>query len=580
MTEGPETASDPAPNPRHDQTFPALTGAEIERLRRFGAQRSYASGEMLFEAGLPGPGMFVVLEGQVAITQRDGMGRRVPIVEQGPGQFLAEVGQLSGRPALVDGTAEGPVEVLLIPPDGLRALLVAEADLGERITRALILRRTSLISAGHGGPMIVGSETSPAVATLANFLRRNGHPYKISDPAVDADVAELVAKRGFGPGDMPLVVTPAGEMLSRPAIGDLGRALGLIGAVSRLDVFDVAIVGAGPAGLAAAVYAASEGLSVAVIDAHGFGGQAGASARIENYLGFPTGITGQALTARAYVQAVKFGAEIMMPATIRRLRPDADGAPFALDLEDGGTLRARTVVVASGARYRRPAIPNISDFEGNGVFYWASPIEARLCAGAEVALVGGGNSAGQAAVYLSGHAARVHVLIRGDDLGKSMSRYLVDRIAAAPNIEVHHQTEVTALEGSAEAGLERLIWTRRDTGEAETRDIRSLFLFVGADPATDWLDACALALDPRGFVLTGTAVPGAVAGAGPLAASRPGVFAIGDVRAGSVKRVGGAIGEGAAVVAAIHGHLAGLAKPDQAAANASIASQASVALST
>lgn len=580
MTADPEGPLGPVLHARPEQTFPTLMPEEIERLRRFGEPRNFASGELLFEAGLPGPGMYVVLSGQVAITQRDGMGRRVPVVEQGPGQFLAEVGQLSGRPALVDGTAEGPVETLLIPPEGLRALLVAEADLGERITRALILRRSSLIQAGHGGPLIIGAETAPSVAALANFLRRNGHPYKICDPATDASVADLVAARGFGAGDLPVVVTPSGDMLVRPAIGELGRALGLIGAVSRLEVFDVAVVGAGPAGLAAAVYAASEGLSVAVIDGHGFGGQAGASARIENYLGFPTGITGQALTARAYVQAVKFGAEIIMPAEVRRLLPGADGAPYALELEDGGTLRARCVVIASGARYRRPAIPGIADFEGNGIFYWASPIEARLCAGQEVALVGGGNSAGQAAVFLSGHAARVHVLIRGDDLGRSMSRYLVDRIAAAPNIEVHFRTEVSELEGTPETGLERLTWVRRDTGQAEERDIRSLFLFVGADPATDWLGPCALALDDRGFVLTGSAVPGAGPDAAPLAASRPGVFAIGDVRAGSVKRVGGAIGEGAAVVASIHAYLAAQPPAAQPDGKASITSQASVAVST
>ena len=567
MAENEDEPVRPMLHPRPEQTFPKLSAEEIDRLAQFAVPRSFLDGEHLFEAGQPGPGMYLVLSGTVALTQRDGLGRRVPVVEQGPGQFLAEVGQLSGRPALVDGTAEGPVETLLLSPERLRAAMVAEADLGERITRALILRRTSLIQAGHGGPLIVGAETDPGVVRLANFLRRNGHPYKIADPAKDPAVADLLlAGDDDGGADAvgPVVITPGGERLMAPSETTLGRALGLIGAASYLHVFDTAIVGAGPAGLAAAVYAASEGLRVAVIDAHGFGGQAGASARIENYFGFPTGITGQALTARAYVQAVKFGAEPIMPASVSRLVPEGPGAPYRLELGDGGQVRAATVVVASGARYRRPDIPRIAEFEGRGIYYWASPIEAQLCAGSDVALVGGGNSAGQAAVFLAGHASHVHVLIRGDDLGRSMSRYLVDRIAASPRITVHTGTEVTGLEGDPVAGLSGLTWTRRADGHSEQHPIRSLFLFVGAEPATDWLGACALKLDPRGFVLTGTAVEGAAQGAGPLDASRPGVFAIGDVRAGSVKRVGGAIGEGAAVVAAIHAYLADLGPGESA----------------
>jgi thioredoxin reductase (NADPH) len=356
-------------------------------------------------------------------------------------------------------------------------------------------------------------------------------------------------------GTLPLVIAPNGEVLHNPSIGDLGRVLGLVGHAPGRDLFDVAVVGAGPAGLSAAVYAASEGLSVAVIDAVGYGGQAGASARIENYLGFPTGITGKALTGRAFVQAEKFGAEIIFPAAVTELVcPDAPG-PYRLDLTDGGQVTARTVVIASGARYRRPAIPEIERFEGRGVWYWASPIEARLCAGAEVALVGGGNSAGQAAVFLSAHAARVSLLIRGPDLNRSMSRYLVDRIEATPNIDIRTETEVTALTGDPEQHLEGLIWTCRRTGASTERPIRNLFLFVGAEPETSWVRPCKLKLDRAGFVLTGDAVPGAVAGRPALEASLSGVFAIGDVRAGSIKRVGAAIGEGAAVVAAIHAAL-------------------------
>ena len=540
--------------PRHDDTFPQLTTEEIERLRRFGSERNYRDGEALFEAGQPGPGMFIVLKGQVAISQRDGFGRRQPLVEQGPGQFLAEAGQLSGRPALVDGHAEGEVETILIPPAGLRALLVAEASLGERITRALILRRVQLIQDGRGGPLVIGEPEDADVLRLANFLSRNGQPYKVAEPTDDAAV-DLRTQYQACAGALPLVITPSGDVLHNPSIGDLGRALGLIGRAPGRELFDVAVVGAGPAGLSAAVYAASEGLSVAVIDAVGYGGQAGASARIENYLGFPTGITGKALTGRAFVQAEKFGAEIIFPAAVAELVcPDAPG-PYRLEFADGGTVSARTVVIASGARYRRPAIAGIERFEGRGVWYWASPIEAKLCSGAEVALVGGGNSAGQAAVYLSGHAAQVNVLIRGPDLGKSMSRYLIDRIAATPNIAVCCKTEVTALGGDPARRLESVTWSCRQDGNTETRPIRNLFLFVGADPETSWVRPCKLKLDRSGFVLTGAAVPGAMPGKPPLEASLPGVFAIGDVRSGSVKRVGGAIGEGAAVVAAIHATL-------------------------
>jgi thioredoxin reductase (NADPH) len=552
----PDAPARPIQHPRAEQTFPELTPAEIARLRRFGAPRRYADGAPLFLAGEPGPGMFVVLEGQVAISQRDGLGRRTPVVEQGPGQFLAEVGQLSGRPALVDGHAEGEVAALLIPPDALRALIVAEAELGERIVRALILRRVSLIQSGQGGPLIVGPPDHPDVARLSGFLDRNGEPHKVSCPNADPATRDLVTANAATPEDLPLVITPSGEVLRNPANAALARAIGLVAAAPRNAVCDVGIVGAGPAGLAAAVYAASEGLSVTVLDAQGYGGQAGASARIENYFGFPTGITGRALTSRAVIQAEKFGADIISPMQVERLVCDGPDGLYRLELEGGGSVAARAVVIASGARYRRPAIPGIDAFEGRGVWYWASPIEARLCAGAEVALVGGGNSAGQAAVYLAAHAAKVRMLVRGPGLAATMSRYLIDRISAAPNIELMTGTEVTGLDGDPARHLEAVRWTRRDGGGTETRPIRNLFLFVGADPETGWLRDCDLALDRAGFVLTGAAVPGAGPGKPPLEASLPGIFAIGDVRAGSVKRVGGAIGEGAAVVAAIHASLA------------------------
>jgi thioredoxin reductase (NADPH) len=555
-----ESAAAASVFPRHEQTFPVLTAHEIARMRRFGELRHYQDGERLFETGKPGPGMFVLLSGHVAITQRDGLGHVTPVIDQGPGQFLAEIGQLSGRVALVDGHAEGDVETLLIPPERLRALLVAEADLGERIMRALILRRVSLIRGGAGGPVLIGPSNSRGVIRLQGFLTRNGHPHHLLDPASDHDANELIARYSPSPTDWPLVVAIDGTVLRNPSESELARAMGMVRAVAKDRVY--AVVGSGPAGLSTAVYAASEGLSVAVCDARAFGGQAGASARIENYLGFPTGISGLALTARAFNQAQKFGAEIMIPVTVKSLDCSRDDGAFGLKLDDGEVLRARSIVVASGARYRRPEIENLADFEGRGVWYWASPIEARLCTEQEVVLVGGGNSAGQAAVFLSDHARKVHMVIRGGGLGASMSRYLIERIEAAPNIELVFNTEVVALEGTEDASLERVRWRSRLSGEDSTTDIRNLFLFVGADPATGWLEGCGVMVDRGGFVVTGAQCKknqGQLVSA--LETSVPGVFAVGDVRSGSVKRVGGAIGEGAQVVAALHDFLGDTAKP-------------------
>jgi thioredoxin reductase (NADPH) len=547
----------PRPVPRHDQTFPELTAAEIERIRRFGEIRQFRDGEQLFETGKPGPGMFVVLAGHVAITQRDGFGRVTPVADQGVGQFLAEIGQLSGRAALVDGYAEGDVETLLIPPERLRALLVAEADLGERIMRALILRRVNLIQGGAGGPVLIGDPDSAGVVRLQGFLTRNGYPHHLLDPAADSDAADLVARIAPSRDDLPLVVAPDGAVLRNPSMSELARTMGMIGQVEKGKLYDVAIVGSGPAGLSTAVYAASEGLSVAVCDARAFGGQAGASARIENYLGFPTGISGLALTARAFNQAQKFGAEIMIPVTVQSLDCTRTDGAFTLSLEGGDALHARSIVVASGARYRRPDIARLAEYEGRGVWYWASPIEARLCKAQEVILVGGGNSAGQAAVFLASQARRIRMVIRGGGLGASMSRYLIERIEATPNIELLFNTEVTSLDG--DATLERVVLKDRLSGEHTTHDIRNLFLFVGAEPATAWLDDCGMLLDRAGFVVTGAPVAGRSVPA--LETSVRGVFAVGDVRAGSVKRVGGAIGEGAQVVAALHGFLGDTASP-------------------
>jgi thioredoxin reductase (NADPH) len=548
--------------PRHEQTFPALTPQEIARLRRFGEIATFKDGERLFETGKPGPGMFVLLSGHVVITQRDGLGHVTPVIDQGPGQFLAEIGQLSGRVALVDGVAEGDVETLLIPPERLRALLVAEADLGERIMRALILRRVNLIQAGAGGPVLIGPADSSGVVRLRGFLTRNGNPHHLLDPVTDHDAAALIERYSPSSTDLPLVVTPNGTVLRNPTESELARAMGMIRGVARDKVYDVAIVGSGPAGLSTAVYAASEGLSVAVCDARAFGGQAGASARIENYLGFPTGISGVALTARAFNQAQKFGAEMMIPVEVKSLDCSKEDGAFALKLDSGDELRAKSIVVASGARYRRPEIANLADFEGRGVWYWASPIEARLCAEQDVVLVGGGNSAGQAAVFLSGHARKVNMVIRGGGLGASMSRYLIERIEATPNIELMFNTEVVGLEGVQHASLERVRCRSRLSGEDTGMDIHNLFLFVGADPATNWLKGCGVMVDRGGFVVTGAQSEQNQGRPVPLLeTSVPGVFAVGDVRSGSVKRVGGAIGEGAQVVAALHGFLGDTAKP-------------------
>jgi thioredoxin reductase (NADPH) len=427
--------------------------------------------------------------------------------------------------------------------------------------RALILRRVALIETGAGGPVLIGSPKSGDMVRLQGFLTRNGYPYQVVDPAEDAEARALVERYAVQESELPLVVCADGSVLKNPSETEVAECIGM----TRIDhpdrVFDVAVVGAGPAGLATAVYAASEGLSTIVFDARAFGGQAGASARIENYLGFPTGISGQALTARAFVQAQKFGAEMVIPGEVSRLDCKAD--PLVVDLSLGRRIAARAMVIATGARYRRLNIAGSADFEGRGLWYWASPIEARMCRDEEIVLVGGGNSAGQAAVFLSGFAAKVWMLVRGAGLAETMSRYLIDRIAATPNIEVLTHTEIIAMDGTPDKRLERVRWRCSTDGSETEKSIRNVFLFIGADPATSWLADCGICLDRSGFVLTGTNVPPdqlfqplTNRNLMALETSVPGVFAIGDVRAGSVKRVGAAIGEGAAVVAQIHGYLA------------------------
>jgi thioredoxin reductase (NADPH) len=538
---------------RYAQMFPRLSPVEVDRLRSFGEIRRFAAGDSLARIGEVSHGMFVLLSGKVAVTQRDEHGVASPIVVHGPGDFMAELAQLSGRPALVDGIAEEAVEAIVIPPDRLRNLLVAEAELGERIMRALILRRVGLLETGHGGPVIVGRAGHGDVLRLEGFLSRNGHPHQRLDPETDPTARALIERFQIDPSALPIVLCPNGALLHNPSEGELARCIGLVKPIDAAMVYDVVVVGAGPAGLATAVYAASEGLSALVLDCRAFGGQAGASSRIENYLGFPTGISGMALMARAYNQAQKFGAELAIPDEVVRLEchPSSRDARFRLGLANGEAVSARAVVVASGARYRRLELPNLAEFEGSSVHYWASPLEGRLCTGQEVALVGAGNSAGQAVVYLANQVAKVWLLVRGAGLEATMSRYLVDRIAALPNVEVLTQTEITALEGH-DGTLEAIRWKRLGAGAEVRREIRHLFLFIGADPNTAWLSKYDVALDDKGFVRTGFDVDAARR---PLETSHPGVFAIGDVRCGSVKRVAAAVGEGAQVVATLHAFL-------------------------
>jgi thioredoxin reductase (NADPH) len=545
---------------RREQAFPTLELSEIERMRRFGTLRSYKSGDILAQAGKVSEGFTVILSGKVAVARHASSGQGPLIVRHVAGSFLGELAQLAGRPALVDAHAEGQVEALVIPPDRLRALMIAEAELGERIMRALIIRRIGLLEEGSGGPVIIGHSESSDVLRLAGFLRRNGHPHQKLDPENDSEARALIERFHIDPGQLPIVLCPAGQLLRNPSETELARCIGLVGPIDPNRIFDVVVVGAGPAGLAAAVYAGSEGLSVLVLDCRAFGGQAGASARIENYLGFPTGISGIALMGRAYNQAQKFGVEMAIPDEVSALTSSADSKQdtYVLTLSNNERVLARSVVIASGARYRRLAVDGLEQFEGASVHYWASPLEAKLCAGQEVALVGAGNSAGQAAVYLASQVAKVWLLVRGNSLASQMSRYLVDRITGLPNVEVLTQTTVTALEGR-NGILEAIRWRQTASSEEVRRSIRHLFLFIGAEPNTDWLSGSGVNLNKRGFVLTGSELSGKRRS---LETSRQGVFAIGDVRAGSVKRVAAAVGEGAQVVSMIHTSLAA-SNPDR-----------------
>jgi len=548
----PQTPAKPSvADTRRDQIFPTLSAHDFERLGRFGTVRHFDQGDYLMKTGTVAQGLAFVLKGQIDVRPSNHIGSASQsIVKHGPGSFLGELAQLSDRPALVDAVAETPVDAIVVPARRLRDVLVQEAELGERIMRALILRRVGLLEAGSTGPILIGPFGTSDMLRLENFLTRNGHPHRSLDSANDPCARTLQAQFEVQPEHLPIVLCPDGKILRNPGDRELARCIGLVRPIDPDMVYDTAIIGSGPAGLACAVYAASEGLSTLVLDCRSFGGQAGASSRIENYLGFPTGISGLALMARAYNQAQKFGAEVVIPDEAATLGPDHDGpGRFQIRLATGEAVAARSVVIASGARYRRLDIANLADFEGTCVHYWASAVEARLCKDQEVVLTGAGNSAGQAVVFLAGKVKKLWMVVRGRSLEATMSQYLIDRIRALPNVEVLLRHEICGLEGD-EAVLRQVHWLNRDTGERTSHDIGHVFSFIGASPNTDWLDGCGVKLDDKGFVITGQD------GRHLLETCRDGVFAVGDVRCGSVKRVAAAVGEGSTVVSAIHQWLA------------------------
>ncbi len=548
---------------RFDQMFPTLDAGQVETAKRFasGPPREFAPGEIVFDIGERHAPAWLVLKGAIDVVRSNALGRETPITTHHAGQFSGEVSQLAGREVLARGRA-GAEGCTALPFDAthIRALMIGSAEIGEILMRAYILRRVGLIQDGNAGSVLVGRPGSSDLNRLETFLRRNGYPYTLLN-AEEEEGRTVMDRFGVLPEDLPIMLCPNGTVLKRPTDAEAGICLGLTPDLDPEKIYDVAVVGAGPAGLATAVYAGSEGLSVIVLDQKSFGGQAGASARIENYLGFPTGISGMALAGRAFNQALKFGVEIAIPLEVSKLDcgEGTPSDPFMLELTSGHKVRARSVVIASGARYRRPPIANLDMFEGAGISYWASPVEAKLCEGEEIALIGGGNSAGQATVFLAPRVKQLHLVIRGDGLEATMSRYLIDRIKALPNVELHTKTEIVALEGDQVTGLTGAIFRCKTTGETHTCPLRHIFLFIGADPNANWLEQC-VDVDGKGFVITGSKFADGKGAIGrpplPLETSRPNVFAVGDVRAGSTKRVAAAVGEGAAVVAQIHSALA------------------------
>jgi len=539
------------------EAFPKLTAAQIGRARSYATHRRVAAGEIVFEVGDSRVPMFILVSGAMEIVQPLEKGER-PVALHGAGEFTGETNMISGRRSLVRGRVTAAGEFIEISPENLRSLISRDAELSEIFMRAFILRRLVLIAKGFGDVVLLGSRHSAGTLRLREFLARNGHPFTYVDLDTDPQSQEILDRFNVSVADVPVLVCRGTTVLRNPSPQAVADCLGLNNPVDESQVRDVVIVGAGPAGLAAAVYAASEGLNALVIETNAPGGQAGSSSKIENYLGFPVGVSGSELAARALNQAQKFGAQMMIAHSVDRLH--CGRRPYQIELDNGQKLTARTIVIATGAQYNKPAIPNLAKFEGLGVYYGATFLEAQLCEQEEVIVVGGGNSAGQAAVYLSQTARHVHILVRSGQLSDTMSRYLIQRIEENPNISLHYHTEITALEG--EDHLERVQWRDKLSGTAETRPIRHVFLMTGAVPNTAWLQNC-LALDSKGFILTGHDLQAGGkslwTGSRPpylLETSIPGVFAVGDVRSENVKRVASAVGEGSISVHLVHRVLA------------------------
>jgi thioredoxin reductase (NADPH) len=544
----------------HGEAFPVLTEEQISRIRPASKLREVQVGEILFEPGDSDVPFFVVLSGAMEVVQPDMRGER-EIVQHRAGAFTGEITMISGRRCLVRGRVTAPGEFLEMSNVDFRGLVRRDAELSEIFMRAFILRRVSLINQGFGNVILLGSRHSAQTLRLREFLTRNGHPHTYVDLDTDTTYQDLLDHFHVRREEVPVVICNNRTVLRSPSIQELARCLGLNAHVTVSDISDVVIVGAGPSGLAAAVYAASEGLSALVIEAESPGGQAGSSSKIENYLGFPMGISGQELAGRAAAQAQKFGAKVLVANSVTKL--NCDRRPYELNVDCGQTIRAKTVIIASGAQYNKPKIDNLKRFEGQGIYYGATYIESQVCGNDDVIVVGGGNSAGQAAVYLSQTVGKVHMLVRSNQLSDTMSRYLIQRIEENPAIELHYRTEIVGLDGDTQ--LERVTWLDKNTGERSTHDIRHVFIMAGASPRTEWLQGC-VALDSKGFILTGRDLD-AVAKDFKwplqrvplmLETSLPGVFAVGDVRSGNVKRVASAVGEGSISIYLVHRVLAEL----------------------
>jgi thioredoxin reductase (NADPH) len=528
-----------------------LTPVQIARVAAHGHVRSIQRGEVLVEQGDRLVRFFVVTAGEIEIVRPSGATSTL-ITVLGPGQFTGEVNTIYGRPAFVRVRATQPGEVIELDREHVLALIQTDAELGEILMRTFILRRVELIARGLGDVVLVGSSHSAGTLRIKEFLMRNGHPYLYIDLERDSDVEHLLDRFHIAAADVPVIICRGELVLRNPTNQKIAECLGFNDAIDQTHVRDLVILGAGPSGLAAAVYGASEGLDVLVLEMNWPGGQAGSSSRIENYLGFPTGISGQELAASAYAQAQKFGAEVVIAKGAKRLT--CDRKPYAIEIENGGRVPARAVIIATGVEYRRLPLENLSRFEGAGVYYGATFLEAQLCGGEEVIVVGGGNSAGQGAVFLAQTASRVHMLVRSGGLAQTMSRYLIRRIEETPTIIIRPHTEIVSLEGRDH--LECVCWRDNQTGQIDARNIRHVFLMTGAVPNTGWLDGC-LALDAKGFIKTGSALSSEDLGAARwpltrpphlLETSLPGVFAVGDVRGGNVKRIASAVGEGSIAI--------------------------------